>query len=115
MQMAEAQAKVEEAQARADKAKSDAKKAAADAEKAEYEAKTAKANWAQTHMDNLRDVERHDQDMARGHVNHSRDHAHAMDRHGADMTIMGIEAHRAGEQHDASMEQITQPEPASVQ
>jgi hypothetical protein len=115
MQMAEAQAKVEEAQARADKAKSDAKKAAADAEKAEYEAKTAKANWAQTHMDNLRDVERHDQDMARGHVNHSRDHAHAMDRHGADMTIMGIEAHRAGEQHDASMEQMTQPEPASVQ
>jgi hypothetical protein len=64
----------------------------------------------QTHMDNLRDVERHDQDMARGHVNHSRDHAHAMDRHGADMTIMGIEANRAGEQHDLTMEQMAQPE-----
>jgi hypothetical protein len=115
MQMAEAQAKVEKAQAEAAKAKADAAKAAADAEKAQYEAATAKANWAQTHMDNLRDVERHDHDMARGHVNHSRDHAHAMDRHGADMTIMGIEAHRAGEQHHASMEQMAQPEPASVQ
>jgi hypothetical protein len=116
MQMAEAQAKVEEAQARADKAKSDAKKAAADAEKAEYEAQTAKANWAQTHMSNLRDVERHDVDMTRSHVEHSRDHAHAMDRHGADMTILGLEARRAGEKHDLTMEQMAQPEePATVQ
>jgi hypothetical protein len=116
MQMAEAQAKVAEAQAKAEKAQADAVKAKADAEKAQYEAATAKANWAQTHMDNLRDVERHDQDMARGHVNHSRDHAHAMDRHGADMTLLGIEANRAGEKHDLTMEQMAQPEePATVQ
>jgi hypothetical protein len=115
MQFAEMQAKVKEAEAKAAKAEADARKAVADADRAESEAKKAKADLANTHMDHLRTIEGHDHDMARGHVNHSRDHAHAMDRHGADMTIMGIEAHRAGEQHDASMEQMTQPEPASVQ
>jgi hypothetical protein len=102
------------AEGQADKAEADARKAVADADKPirgqGREGQLARPTWP-----NLRTIERHDQDMARGHVNHSRDHAHAMDRHGADMTIMGIEAHRAGEQHDASMEQMTQPEPASVQ
>lgn len=116
LQMAEAQAKVEEAQAKAAKAKADAVKAQADAEKAQYEAQTAKANWAQTHMDNLRGIERHDAEMARGEVDHRRTHAHEMDRHSADMTILGLEANRAGEKHDLSMEQMAQPrEPASVQ
>jgi hypothetical protein len=64
----------------------------------------------------LRTIEAHDHDMARGHVEHSRDHAHAMDRHGADMTLLGIEARRAGEKHDLTMEQMAQPEePATVQ
>jgi len=109
MQMAEAQAKVEEAQARAVKAKADAEKAVADAEKAKYEAQRAKADLANTHMDNLRTIETHDHTMARGQVNHSRDHAHAMDRHGADMTILGLDAQRAGEKHDATIEQMKAP------
>lgn len=114
--MAEAQAKVEEAQAKAAKAKADALKAEADAEKARYEAAKAKADLAQAHMDNLRDVERHDVDMDRGQRDHDRDHSHAMDRHEADMTILGIDAKRAGEMHDTRIEQMTQPkEPASVQ
>jgi hypothetical protein len=115
MQMAEAQAKVEEAQARAAKAKADAEKAAADAEKAKYEAATAKANWAQTHMDNLRDIERHDVDMTRGAVDHRRSHAHAMDRHGAEMTILGLDASRAGEKHEAQLDQMKAPVAETVQ
>lgn len=95
MQMAEAQAKVQEAQARAEKAKADAVKAQADAEKAQYEAKTAKANWAQAHMDNLRDVERHDVEMTHGHVAHEQDRTHRQDRHGADMTVLGLKARAA--------------------
>jgi hypothetical protein len=116
MQFAELQAKVKEAEAKADKAEADARKAVADADRAESEAKKAKADLANTHMDHLRTIEAHDHDMARGHVEHSRDHAHAMDRHGADMTLLGIEARRAGEKHDLTMEQMAQPEePATVQ
>lgn len=115
MQMAEMQAKVREAEAKAAKAEADAAKAKSDAEKAQYEAQTAKANWAETHMQNLRGIERHDADMTRGERDHQRDHAHAMDRHGADMTILGLDAARAGEKHDLSMEQMAQPEPATVQ
>lgn len=115
MQFAEMQAKVKEAEAKADKAEADARKAVADADRAESEAKKAKADLANTHMDNLRTIERHDVDMTRGEVDHRRDHAHAMDRHGADMTLLGIEASRAGEKHDLTMEQMAQPEPASVQ
>jgi hypothetical protein len=66
-------------------------------------------------MGNLRDIERHDAEMSRGHVDHHRSHAHAMDRHGADMTILGLEAKRAGEQHDLTMEQAAQPQETSVQ
>ena len=116
MQMAEVQAKVEEAQAKAAKAKADAEKAEADAEKAKYEAATAKANWAETHMNNLRGIERHDAEMARGHVNHSRDHAHAMDRHGIDMTLQGMaearaaqQAEQGAEKHGLTIEQMKQP------
>jgi hypothetical protein len=116
MQMAEAQAKVEEAQAKAAKAKADAMKAEADAEKAKYEAATAKANWAQTHMDNLRDIEMHDADMVRGETDHRRQDTHERQRHDADMTILGLNAYRDGEQHEARLEQMAQPkEPASVQ
>jgi hypothetical protein len=111
MQMAEAQAKVEEAQARAAKAKADAEKAAADAEKAKYEAATAKATWAQTHMDNLRDIERHDTDIARGEQAHVQDRAHKQDRHEADLVILGLNANRAGEQHDETMKQMRAPKP----
>jgi hypothetical protein len=120
LQMAEAQAKVEKAQADAETAKQAARKATADADKAESEAQTAKANLANTHMDNLRKIESHDHDMARGHVQHRQSTTHQQDRHAADMTILGLNAARAGEQHDASMEQMTAPpeaapEPAEAQ
>jgi hypothetical protein len=117
MQMAETQAKVEEAQARAVKAKADAEKAEADAEKAKYEAAKARADLANAHMDNLRTIEAHDHEMARGEVNHRRQHAHEMDRHSVDMAERGINAYRAGEKHDLTMEQMAQPqeEPATVQ
>jgi hypothetical protein len=115
MQMAEAQAKVEEAQAKAAKAKADAMKAEADAEKAKYEAATAKANWAQTHMGNLRDIEMHDADMARGETDHRRQDTHERQRHDADMTILGLNAFRDGEQHEAQLEQMKQPKPETVQ
>jgi hypothetical protein len=109
MQFAEIQAKVKEAEAKAAKAEADARKAVADADRAESEAKKAKADLANTHMEHLRTIEAHDHDMARGHVDHARDHQHAMDRHGADMTILGLDAKRAGEQHDARLEQMAQP------
>jgi hypothetical protein len=109
LQFTEAQAKVEEALARAEKAKQDARKAKADADKAESEAQTAKANWAETHMANLRNIESHDHGMARGHVEHGRSHAHEMDRHSADMAERGINLYRAGEKHDMTLEQMSEP------
>lgn len=109
MQFAEAQAKVEKAQAEAAKAKSDAVKAQAEAEKAQYEAAKAKADLAQTHMDNLRDVDRHDAEMALDADAHLQDRAHKQDRHGADMLILGLEANRAGEKHDATIKNMTAP------
>ncbi|MCK1430894.1 portal protein [Bradyrhizobium sp. 87] len=116
MQFAELQAKVKEAEAKAAKAEADVRKAVADADRAESEAKKAKADLANTHMDHLRTIESHDHDMARGEIEHSRSHAHAMDRHGADMTLLGIDTRRAGEKHDLTMEQMAQPEePATVQ
>ncbi len=84
---AEMQAKVEKSQAEAETAKQNARKAKADADKAEADAatavenaKTAKANWAATHMSNLREIHDHDIETGRGH-----------ERHDADMTSRAAE------------------------
>jgi hypothetical protein len=124
MQFAELQAKVKEAEAKAAQAEANARKAVADADRAESEAKRAKADLANTHMDHLRTIESHDHDMARGQVNHSRQHAHEMDRHGVDMTLKGLaearasqQAEQGAEKHSATLDQMaaaqqTQQEPA---
>lgn len=114
MAMAEQQAKTEKAVAEAETAKQNARKAKADADKAESEAQTAKANWAETHMENLRNVERHDGDMTRGEVDHGRAHQHEQDRHETDMASRGMaelraiqQAEQGAEKHGATMEQLT--------
>lgn len=122
-QMAEIQAKVEKATADAETAKQNARKATADADKAEAEAQRAKVGLANDHMDNIRTIERHDNDMARGGVDHSRSHQHEQDRHGVDMTLRGLaearaaqQAEQGAEKHGAAMDQMTaQPDPAAVQ
>lgn len=109
MQMAELKAKTDEQEAKAQEASAKARKANAEADKIELEVQMLKATLAQSHMGELRKIESHDHDMARGQVDHSRDHAHAMDKHTADMTVLGINAHRAGEKHDLSVEQMNNP------
>jgi hypothetical protein len=123
MQFAELQAKVKEAEAKAAKAEADARKAVADAEKAETEAATAKANWAETHMTNLRRIEQHDHDQARGHVAHAQETQHAQDRHEIDLTVKGFGELRAQQQHEQGAEKhdvtikamkAPKPEPAEA-
>jgi hypothetical protein len=93
MQMAEAQAKVEEAEAKATRPRLTPRRPPPMLTEGRIRGRDRQGQLGSPDPHGqLRDVERHDHDMARGHVNHSRDHAHAMDRHGADMTIMGIEA-----------------------
>ncbi|RZN21928.1 portal protein, partial [Bradyrhizobium sp. Leo121] len=111
LQMAEAQAKVREAEARAVKAEADAKKAMADAARSEIEAEKAKVGLAQTHMDNLRDVERHGAEMARDAQEHAQDTAHKQDKHEAELVILGVNTQRAGEKHDETMKQMRAPKP----
>lgn len=79
---AEMQAKVEKAQAEAETAKQNSRKAKADADKAEADAaaavenaKAAKANWAEAHMTNLRNIHDHDIETGRGHERHDADMA----------------------------------------
>jgi hypothetical protein len=117
MQMAEAEAKVKEAQAKAAKAEADARKAVADADRAESEARTAKANWANTTMDHLRQIETHDHDMARGHVDHHQRTQHAQDAHEIDLTLKGFGEARAqqqaahgAEKHQATIKNMTAPQ-----
>lgn len=102
LQMAELKSKADEAEAKA-------RKALAEADRAETEAKLMRQRLAVGHMQELRTIEAHDHDMARGHVRHAQETTHKQDRHGADMTMMGLEANRAGEQHDARLEQMAQP------
>jgi hypothetical protein len=104
MQFAELQAKTEKAQADAETAKENARKAKAEADKAESEALTAKADWAATHIGNLRDIETHDNDMARGQVDHAQRTAHAQDGHEIDLTLKGFGEARAREQHEQGAE-----------
>lgn len=114
MQMAEMQAKVTEAQAKAQAAEANARKAIADADKAETEARAAKANLANTHMEHLRTIESHGNEMDRGERDHTRGHQHEMDRHEADMTTRGLaemraiqQAEQGAEKHGATMDQLT--------
>ena len=109
LQMAEVKAKTDEQEAKA-------RKANAEADKIELEVQMLKATLAQSHMEELRKIESHDHDMARGQVEHDRSHAHAMDKHGADMTTQGLAAGNAiaqamqgGEKHGAAMEQMNNP------
>lgn len=116
VQMAVVQAQLDKARAEAMEAQAKARKAIAEAEKAEAEAGFKRAETAGLHMDELRSIERHGVEMARGDDQHRQDRVHKQDRHEADLVILGLNANRAGEKHDLSMEQMAQtPEPASVQ
>jgi hypothetical protein len=116
MQMAEAEAKVAKAKAEAAKADADARKAKADADKAETEAQIAKADLANTHMDNLRTIERHGNEMDRGEQQHKQDTAHKQDRHVADLVVLGISANQGNEKHEAAMKNMTaKPEQATAE
>jgi hypothetical protein len=101
--------KMAEQKAKTDKAEAEARKANAEADKLELEVQAAKQRLASAHMDELRTIEAHDHNMARGHVRHAQDTTHKQDRHSADMTILGLDAARAGEKHDATIEQMKAP------
>ncbi|UVO33959.1 hypothetical protein KUL72_20815 [Bradyrhizobium arachidis] len=109
MQMAEAQAKVKEAEAKAEKAQADARKSIAEANRAEAEAQLLKVQLARSHMAELRTIEAHGEDMARGAASHAQDIQHKQDRHAIDLTVLGINTRRAGEKHDATIEQMKAP------
>jgi hypothetical protein len=116
VQMAMVQAQLDKANAEAEEAKAKARKAVAEAAKAEAEAGFKRAETAGLHMEELRNIERHGVEMDRAEDQHRQDRTHKQDRHEADLVILGLNANRAGEKHDLSMEQMRQPpEPASVQ
>lgn len=92
LQMAELKAKADEAEAKA-------RKAIAEADRAEAETKLMQATLARSHMDELRAIEAHDHTMARDHVAHHQDTAHAQDQHEIDLTLKGFGERRAQEQH----------------
>jgi hypothetical protein len=122
LQLAEAKAKVEEAQARAQEAQANARKAIADADRAEADAQLTKVKTARSHMDELRTIEAHDHKMARDHVAHHQNTAHAQDRHEVDMTRQGLAEARAAQQasqgaerHQATMDSAAQPEMAEAE
>jgi hypothetical protein len=97
LQMAELKAKADEAEAKA-------RKAVAEADRAEAEAKLMKQQLAAGHMDELRKIEGHSHTMARDHVAHHQDTAHAQDRHEVDMTRQGLAEARATQQADQGAE-----------
>lgn len=111
LQLAEGQAKAEKAQAEAVTAKANADKAVAEADKARTEALIKRAELARFHIANVRGIERDEVEFGQAIERHSRDMAHGQDRHGADMTIMGLDAQRAGERHTRDMT----PEPIPTQ
>lgn len=116
MQMAEAQAKVEKSLAEAEEAKAKARQAVADAEKAETEAQLKRVELANTHMENLRTIQRHDSDLEREERTHEQDFTHKHDRHAANMAVIGIGALQGNEKHGATMQKMTaKPEPAEAQ
>jgi pyruvate/2-oxoglutarate dehydrogenase complex dihydrolipoamide acyltransferase (E2) component len=99
-----------EQKANTDKAEAEARKASAEADKAEAEAKLMMQRVAAGHMDELRKIEGHSHEMARGHVAHHQNTAHAQDRHEVDMTHQGMDAAgklaglvQGAQSHDAAM------------
>jgi hypothetical protein len=110
LQLAEARAKVDEAQARALEAQANARKAVADADRAEADAQFTKVKTARSHMDELRTIEKHDHDMARGQVTHQQSTQHTQDRHEVDMTRQGL-----AEAHAAQQAQNTDPKPETAE
>lgn len=120
LQMAELKAKADEAEARAQEAQANARKAIADANRAEAEAQFVHVKTARSHMDEIRTIEAHTHDQARGHVQHAQQTQHAQDRHEVDMTRQGLAEARASQQatqgaerHQASM--TAQPEAAEAE
>lgn len=116
LQFAEAKAKVSKAESDAATAEANARKAAAEADKAETEAQIAKADLANRHMDNLRTIERHGNEMDRGEQQHMQDMDHRQDKHVADLVVLGINTKQGNEKHDAALKDMTaKPEPATAE
>jgi hypothetical protein len=118
MQQQEIALKMAEQKANTDKAEAEARKANAEADKMEAEAKLMKQRLASAHMDELRTIEGHDHEMARGHVAHHQDTAHAQDRHEVDMTRQGLgegramlQAAQGADKHEATIKNMTAPKP----
>lgn len=109
IQQQELALKMAEQKAKTDKAEAEARRAIAEADRAEAEARLMQAQLAQSHMGELRKIEVHDHEMARGQVRHAQETTHKQDRHAADLTVLGINTHRAGEKHDATIEQMKAP------
>jgi len=118
MQQQEIGLKMAEQKANTDKAEAEARRANAEADKMEAEAALMKQKLAASHMEELRTIEGHDHDQARGHVKHGQDTTHAQDRHEVDMTHQGIDAAgklsnllQGGEKHAATIKNMTAPKP----
>ena len=116
LQLAEAQAKVEKSLAEAEEAKAKARQAIADADRAETEAQLKRVELANTHMENLRTIQRHDSELERSERSHEQEFAHKGERHAADMAVIEISARQGDEKHGRAMQKLTaKPEPAEAQ
>lgn len=119
VQQQEIALKMAEQKAKTDEAEAKARKANAEADKAEAEAQLLKQRIAAGHMDELRKIETHDHNMARGQVKHAQTTAHAQDKHEVDMTHQGFDAAgklanllQGAQSHE---KQMTTPEPAEAE
>lgn len=111
----EAQAKAETAQHNARKAKADADKAEAEAVSAKISIDKAKIDVAESHMENLRTIQAHDDEMDKGDVSHRISTAGELVRMGREQEVHDRTASQSDEKHKATIKNMAKkPERADA-